>query len=97
MSGLNIPLIGAGGLQEPALGGTPKKAEHAAVQFESLLLTQLLRAAHTEDSGWLGSGSEEDPASGQATALAEEFLAQAMASNGGLGIARMISQDLKGK
>jgi Rod binding domain-containing protein len=71
---------------------TPTKATTAARQFEALLMAQLLRAAHTEDAGWFGSGG--DGASNQATAMAEEFLAQALASKGGLGLARMVEQCL---
>jgi Rod binding domain-containing protein len=68
------------------------KSADAATQFEGLLIAQLLRASHEEGSGWLGSG--EDATSGQAMAIAEEFLAQALASKGGLGIARMVNTSL---
>jgi Rod binding domain-containing protein len=71
---------------------TPIKAATAARQFEALLMAQLLRAAHTEEAGWFGSGG--DNASSQATAMAEEFLAQALASKGGLGLARIVEQSL---
>jgi Rod binding domain-containing protein len=68
------------------------KAANAATQFEGLMIAQLLKASHEEGTGWLGSG--DDATAGQANAIAEEFLAQALASKGGLGIARMVNANL---
>lgn len=65
----------------------------AARQFEALLLTQLLRAARQEGGeGWLGSG--EDQAASSAMEFAEECFAQALASQGGLGLAALITAEL---
>jgi Rod binding domain-containing protein len=70
----------------------PQKTKDAAVQFEALLVGQILKAAHEEDGGWLGSG--EDQTAGSAMQMADEYFARALTSHGGLGLARMISNGL---
>ena len=70
-----------------------KKTKDAAVQFESLLVSQILKSAHSEDGGWLGAG-EEDQTAGSAMQMADEYFARALTSHGGLGLARMISAGL---
>ncbi len=65
----------------------------AARQFEALLVAQLLRAARGDGAGWLGAG--EDHSSTPAMELAEEQLAAALAAQGGLGLARLITSGLK--
>lgn len=69
-----------------------QKTKDAAVQFEALLVGQILKAAHEEDGGWLGAG--EDQTAGSAMQMADEYLARALTSHGGLGLARMISAGL---
>jgi Rod binding domain-containing protein len=69
-----------------------QKTKDAAVQFEALLVGQILKAAHEEDGGWLGSG--EDQTAGSAMQMADEYLARALTSHGGLGLARMITSGL---
>jgi Rod binding domain-containing protein len=72
---------------------SPEKIEHAAKQFESLLIGQILKSMHEAgSSGWMGGG--EDPSSESAMELAEEQFAQALASRGGLGLSHMIIQGL---
>ena len=72
---------------------SPAKIEWAARQFESLLISQLLKSMHEPDSsGWLGAG--EDQSADSAMELAEEQFAQALASGGGLGLAKLIMQGL---
>ncbi|HUD98684.1 MAG TPA: rod-binding protein [Bryobacteraceae bacterium] len=71
----------------------PGKIRGAAQQFEALLLGQILHSAHDADSGWLGSGG--DSSSGCATDFAEEQLASTMAQQGGLGLAKMITEGLQ--
>lgn len=68
-----------------------KKPEAVAKEFESLLITQLLRAGRTGE-GWMGSG--EDHTAGPAIEMAEEYLAKSMAAQGGLGLARLMTQHL---
>src|SRR5665213_248618 len=71
---------------------SPQKTKDAAVQFESLLVGQILKSAHEEEGGWLGAG--EDQTAGSAMQMADEYLAKALTSHGGLGLARMISTSL---
>lgn len=71
----------------------PAKVERAAKAFESLLIGQILKASHADGSAaWLGS--DDDPAGDSATELAEEQFAQALASSGGLGLAKLITKGL---
>jgi flagellar protein FlgJ len=76
----------------PAGREDPAKIRDAAQQFEALLLAQILRSAHDDNSGWLGSG---DGASDCTTGLAEEQLARLLAEKGGLGLAQMIAAGLQ--
>src|ERR1700674_4505386 len=72
---------------------SPEKIEHAAKQFESLLIGQILKSMHEAgSSGWMGGG--EDQSGESAMELAEEQFAQALASRGGLGLSRLIIQGL---
>ena len=67
----------------------PSKIRDAATQFEALLLTQMLRSARAGDApaesmgGGDGSGSS-------LVELGEQQVAQALASSGGLGIAKIV-------
>jgi len=56
-----------------------QKTKDAAVQFESLLVGQILKSAHAEDGGWLGAG-EEDQTAGSAMQMADEYFARALTS-----------------
>ena len=60
--------------------------------LEALLIGELLRSAHSEDGGWLGSG--EDSTAAPAIGMAEESLAQAISSHGGLGLSKFIVQSM---
>jgi Rod binding domain-containing protein len=82
-----LPLTGADNAK-PA----PHNVREAAGQFEALLLSQMLKSARA-GSGWLDEG--EDQAGATATEMAEEQLAQAMARQGGLGLARMVAEHLR--
>jgi Rod binding domain-containing protein len=67
-----------------------KKVADAARQFEGLMIGQILKSAHgSESEGWLGAG-DDDEASSTAIQVAEEYLGQAIANSGGLGIARIV-------
>jgi len=70
---------------------SPEKIRDAASQFEALLIGEVLKTAH-EGEGWLGTGDDET--SSTTMGLADQFLAQSMAKNGGLGLARMIGAGL---
>ena len=72
---------------------SPQKIREAASQFESLLIGQVLKSMHEDgEDGWLGS--DEDQTSSSVMSLADEYLAQAISSHGGLGLAKMISRQL---
>ncbi len=69
------------------------KIEKAAKQFESLMIGQIMKSMHEAgSSGWLGGG--DDQAGEAAMEMAEDQFAQALASRGGLGLARLIMQGL---
>ncbi|HKW98414.1 MAG TPA: hypothetical protein VJN43_11830 [Bryobacteraceae bacterium] len=70
----------------------PAKIENAAKQFESLLIGQILKSMHEAGSaGWMGTS---DSSADSAMELAEEQFAQAIASRGGLGLAKLITKGL---
>lgn len=70
----------------------PRDIQGAARQFEALLLTQLLKAACDAETML---GGEADAGSRTAVEMAQEQFASALANQGGLGLARMISSSLK--
>ena len=73
----------------PTSRADPAKVENAAKQFESLLIGQIMKSMHEAGSAdWMGTG--DDPSGESAMELAEEQFAQAMASQGGLGLAKLI-------
>jgi len=72
----------------------PDQIWQAATQFEALILGQVLKAAReSSDKGWLGTG--DDQTSDMAMEMAEQGLAQGLAAQGGLGIAKMITAKLR--
>ena len=91
MTDLTIPAT----LTEPAVpkAGDTGKIRDAAQQFEALLIGQILETAR-QSGGWLGSA---DSASECATGFAEQQLAAMMARQGGLGLAKLIADGLKGR
>jgi flagellar protein FlgJ len=90
------------GVLSPSLSGSatdvksknsPEKIKEAASQFEALLIGEVLKTAHeSEGGGWLGTG--EDQTAGAALGLADQFLAQTMAKNGGFGLAKTVAAGL---
>ncbi|HEV2201297.1 MAG TPA: hypothetical protein VGR73_15880 [Bryobacteraceae bacterium] len=77
----------------------PANARDAAVQFESLLIAEMLRSAHEASPGSLGGpegGNDDDEDSQSATLydIAGQQFAQLMAKQGGLGLARLVVQGL---
>jgi flagellar protein FlgJ len=71
---------------------SPEEIHRAAQQFESLLISQILKTAHDDSEGWPGTGDDQTASS--AMAIAEEQLAQALSTKGGLGLGRLIEQGL---
>ena len=73
---------------------SPAKIHDAAMQFEALLLGQILRAARESGGGWMGSS---DGASDCAMEFAEQQLSMVMAQSGGLGLASLIASGLESR
>jgi Rod binding domain-containing protein len=72
---------------------TPKQIKESARQFEALMIGQMMKSAREAgDGGWLGTG--DDKAGSTMCELAEQQIAQLMASQGGFGLATMIEQGL---
>jgi len=71
----------------------PAKIREAASQFEALLLAQMLKSVREAGGdGWLGAGGDE--AGGMMLEVAQEHLAQVLASQGGLGLANLVMMGL---
>ena len=73
----------------PAVSGDRIKLEQAAVEFETLLLSQMLRSAREASSeenatGGAGMGSES------IMEIAEQQMAKLLAAAGGLGMAKTV-------
>lgn len=74
--------------------GKPDKVADAATQFEACILSQVLKTARqSSEGGWLGTG--EDQAGELGLELAEQEFTQALASRGGLGIAKLVTASLQ--
>ncbi|HUO31231.1 MAG TPA: hypothetical protein VMU80_18550 [Bryobacteraceae bacterium] len=71
----------------------PAKIKAAATQFEALLIGQMLKSMHDSEGGWLGTG--DDASASSAMEYGQEVFAQALAQNGGLGLASMIARGLE--
>lgn len=75
------------------LNKDPARLKAAAVQFEALLVGQLLRGMREAGGGgWLGA-DQQSPASSMVE-LAEQHLALMLAGQGGLGLARFVQDGL---
>jgi Rod binding domain-containing protein len=98
MGGVLNPVLSSGLGASISSGSkdSPQKIRDAASQFEGLLVGEMLKSMHQDgDGGWLGTG--EDPTASSAMQLADEYLAQSISKNGGLGLARMIDRQLEAK
>lgn len=73
----------------------PARIRDAAQQFEALLLGQMLRSVRESGGNWLAT--TEDASGDAATDFAEQQFATAMAQQGGLGLATLITEGLKRK
>ncbi|MBI4891088.1 MAG: rod-binding protein [Acidobacteria bacterium] len=70
------------------------RIHEAAEQFESLLIGQMLTSMRQSDGGgWLGGG--DDQAGQTLTEMAEQCVAQALATRGGFGLAALVEQGLR--
>jgi Rod binding domain-containing protein len=90
----NQPLAGTFQQALNQAAAKPDEVSKAATQFEALIIGQVLKAAReSSDKGWLGTG--DDPTSDMAMEMAEQGLAQGLAAQGGLGIAKMVTAHLR--
>lgn len=72
---------------------SPEQLRKVGAEFESLLLTQMLKSMRESSSGgWLGGG--EDQAGTVMVEMAEQQLARALAASGGLGIADLVVEGM---
>ena len=75
---------------------TGSKIGKAATDFEALLLGQMLRSAREAGgTGLTGDDAENSESNSSLVDLGEQQFAQALAANGGLGIAKMVVAGLK--
>ena len=75
----------------PAKHDNPIRIQKAAADFEALLLAQMLKSARESSGGGIvGDGSDDSEANSTMVELGEQQFAQALASSGGLGIAKMV-------
>ncbi len=74
----------------PGAKDTPEKIQKAATDFEALLIAQMLKSARESGGGVTGDADEQDETNSTMLELGEQQLAQALSSNGGLGIANMV-------
>jgi Rod binding domain-containing protein len=87
----SVPLLEtAGSLLE---GKQPTKLANAAQQFEALMIGEMMKSAREGSSGgWLSS--DADSSEETAMGMAEAQFAQALASRGGFGLAKMIEKSM---
>ena len=78
----------------PAAPSSPDKAKlkDAAGKFESMLIAQMLKSARKTDSG--GWSGDADESTSSLMDMGEQALADALGSQGGLGLAQMIVTQL---
>jgi Rod binding domain-containing protein len=68
------------------------KLKDAAGKFESMLIAQMLKSARKSDSG--GWSGEADESTSSLMDMGEQALADALGSQGGLGLAQMVVTQL---
>lgn len=72
---------------------SPEEAHRVALEFESLLLGQILQSMSSTADGSLWGGGDSPSAS--MVEFAQEHLAKSIAAGGGLGIAKIVEQGLR--
>ncbi len=99
MSSIATPLLSQPGADlstTQSASGNPKdsRAHKAAQQFEAMMIGEMMKTVREggDEGGWLGSGDETGDDT--AISMAESQFSQAMAANGGLGLAHMIEQSI---
>ena len=87
----SVPAAGAAEVMTGAQKQTPEKIRGAATQFEALLIAQMLRSAQSDEGDSSDGGSGSSPL----IELGQQQFAQALASRGGLGIAKIVVAGLE--
>ena len=73
------------------LKDSPARVQKSATDFEALLINQMLRSAREAGGGGLtGDGDDESQPNSTMIELGEQQFAQALASSGSFGIAKMV-------
>ena len=80
---------------QPVTAGAPQatKLAHAASEFEALLIAQMLRSARESSAADSDDADGAEPNS-SLMELGEQQFAQALANNGGLGLANIVVSGL---
>ena len=88
------PTASAGGAACKKTGklDSPSRIKEAASQFEALLITQILQSSRASGGGGLMGDTQDQNST--LLELGEQQMAQALASHGGLGIAKMVMAGL---
>jgi Rod binding domain-containing protein len=73
---------------------SPAKIQQAASEFEGFFLAEVLKSAREASGSGLTGETDDDEANTTMIELGEQQFAQALASSGGLGIAKMITTGL---
>jgi Rod binding domain-containing protein len=91
---VSIEPVHSSSISQPSLStskDSPAKIKQAATDFEALLLAQMMKSAREASGGGLTADEADDSeANSTMIELGEQQFAQALASSGGLGIAKMI-------
>jgi peptidoglycan hydrolase FlgJ len=76
---------------------TPEKLDGVAKQFEALMVGQILKSAReSSGGGWLSDEDGQDDQTGSMVMeLGEQGFSQAIAAQGGLGIAKMVTAQIE--
>ena len=85
-----VPVVGAAA---KASHDTPEKLQKAAREFEAVMIGQMLKSVRESSFG--GGWGTEDQSGAVALEMAEQQMSQMLASNGGLGLARLITKGLE--
>ena len=93
MTPQNISLNRPDSAQADPKSADSRKVESAARDFETLLLAQMLRSAREGASAW--GGSDSDGTTDSIMEMAEQQIANALSSAGGLGLSNLVVQGLQ--
>jgi Rod binding domain-containing protein len=91
---MSIETVRSSSFAQPSLSASkdsPAKIKQAATDFEALLLAQMMKSAREASGGGLtADGTDDSEVNSTVIELGEQQFAQALASSGGLGIAKMV-------